>query len=199
MQKIPAFAKRQNVSNNSSPFVMKDIYKIFIILLFFTFCSKKPEKVETEKVLDTGSKIKIMKLNHGKGIIFPASYSKKIFIDPDKVKGVFTLTEKKVTSIDSLLVENYDSLLTSFQKERQSFSIIKKDLQFYDKQFFGIIDSKRDSIAYCLIFNLTKSNPYNMKQRILKECAEGSGYWFDNNMFIFEYNLQTKKFSTPYE
>jgi hypothetical protein len=37
-----------------------------------------------------------------------------------------------------------------------------------------------------------------MKQKILKENAEGSGFWFDENMFIFEYNLQTKKFSTPH-
>ena len=46
----------------------------------------------------------------------------------------------------------------------------------------------------CLIFNLTESNPYNMKQRIEKECAMGSGNWFDNNMFEFEFNIQTKKF-----
>jgi hypothetical protein len=173
---------------------MKDIFKIFLILLFFTSCSKKSQEVECKKVLDTISKIKIIELGYGKGIIFPAALSKKFFTDT----GSFTLNEKKVRYIDSLFVEKYDSLLTYFQKERKLFSIKKKDLQFYDKQFFGIIDKKKDSIAYCLIFNLTKSNPYNMKQKILKEDAEGSGFWFDENMFIFEYNLQTKKFSTPY-
>lgn len=173
---------------------MKDIFKIFLILLFFTSCSKKSQEVEYKKVLDTISKIKIIELGYGKGIIFPAAYSKKFFTDT----GSFTLNEKKVRYIDSLFVEKYDSLLTYFQKERKLFSIKKKDLQFYDKQFFGMINKKKDSIAYCLIFNLTKSNPYNMKQKILKEIAEGSGFWFDENMFIFEYNLQTKKFSTPY-
>lgn len=178
---------------------MKDIYKIFLIFLFSISCSKKEKKVENSKVSETISEIKIIELGHGKGIIFPANYSKGVFTHSDKVKGVFTLNEKTVRTIDSLFVENYESLITSYQKETQGYSILKKDLKFYDKQFFGLLDSKHDSIAHCVIFNLTKSNPYNLKKRILNQSGEGSGFWFDANMFIFEYNLKTKKLLTQYE
>ncbi len=181
---------------------MKDICKIFLIFLFFTSCSKKSEKVETEKVLDTVSKIKIIKFDKSIAVILPSALMwKRGWINQySRERGFFTPNEETIKYIEKKLPET-SAIIDNYRKEdlpgwRKFFKIYAKDTNLYDKQYFGYINSKRDSIVAITLFNF-ESDPFKMRERIQKKYVSMSDGWFDSNTCMLEYNKQSKKFSSP--
>lgn len=180
---------------------MKDICKIFLIFLFFTSCSKKSEKLETEKVKDTVSKIKTIKFKKSMAVVFPSALMwKRGWVNKDsRERGFFTPDEKTIKYIEKKLPEA-STIIDHYWGEGQGwqkvFKINAKNTDLYDKQYFGYINSKKDSIVAITLFNF-ESNPYKIQERIEKEYISGSDGWFNTNTCMLEYNKCTKKFSSP--
>jgi hypothetical protein len=164
---------------------MKTILQSLIALLIISCFQKQ----------DASDEIKVIKLDNGKGVIFPEAFAKKIMINTTKVTGVFTPNQKLIRFIDRNLPKNFDRIITSYQKREIKLAIIKPDLGNYDKQFLGFIDKKKDSIVLGQIFNL-EDYPLKKKPRFEKEYLICSDGWCDTNIIEFMYNIKTKKFSS---
>jgi hypothetical protein len=170
---------------------MREISILILTMIVFS-CAQNGRE------LNVDAKINIIKLKQGKGIIFPASYSNKIFKNSLKVKGVFTPDEKTIRAIDKNLEFNFQPILNSYQRELKSFAVFEKDLDKYDKQFLGYINSNHDSIIFVTVYNFD-SDPLNLKQRIEKEYLGGADGWNDTNVFEFTFNKKSRKYSNAYE
>ena len=149
--------------------------------------------METEKVRNTVSKIKIIKFENSIAVIFPDTYSKNIFIHPDKVSGVFTPSESTIRYIEENLSANFDVLITERQKPYFGTKIFKKDLQKYDKQYFGFINKNKDSIVSGIIINF-ESDPFKVKSKLEKDALFCNDGWCDSNRLEFYFNINSRKF-----
>ena len=173
---------------------MKDICKIFIILLFFTSCLKKSEKVETEKVLDTVSKIKILKFEKSKAVIFPANYWKKpefANIDFTTENTFFTPDEETVRHIETLLPKT-ESIIYAMWKGDSN--VKANHMNLYDKQYFGYVDEKNDSIIAVRVFNLLDSYPKSANNKFDTELNSRVCGWYNFNTIDLSYSLKLKGF-----
>ena len=171
---------------------MKDICKIFLIFLFFTSCSKKSEKVETEKVLDTVVKIKVINFEKSKAVIFPANYWKQ----PKLAKyytdyKYFTPDEKTIRNIEKQLPKTAPIIYAMWRGDSH---INAKHMQLYDKQYYGYIDKKNDSIVAVRIFNFIDSYPEHVKNSFETEASLMVCGWYNFYTLDLSYSIKRKEF-----
>ena len=71
-------------------------------------------------------------------------------------------------------------------------------MQYYDKQYIGLVNSKKDSIIGICIFNF-ETDPYKAKPKIGKELIACNDGWCNTNTCIIEYNMKTKQFAQRFK
>ena len=152
--------------------------------------------MESEKVLDTISKIKIIKLEHSVAAVISANYMKKFAAKSGMKKTYFTPDEKTIKYIEKRLPET-QGIIDKVWGDSDSQKLLKfdaKHMDLYDKQYGGYVNSKKDSIVSIQLLNF-ESDPYHQKPKMGKEIIGGGGGWFNTNTCYFEYNMQSKKFN----
>ena len=179
---------------------MKNSNFILVLIIFFlsTSCVKEKQKKIVEstqsKFIDTLPKI--IKFKNSKAVIFPAPFTKRYRSD----LVYFTPDEKTIRYVEKRLPET-QNIIDKFWGESDWQKLLKfdaKQMGHYDKQYLGVINSKKDSIVAIFLYNF-ESDPNNLKQYLEKKLISGGDGWFNTNTCRMEYNIQSKKFALDFD
>lgn len=187
------------------------IYYILIFVLQFNFLHSQIDP--KSRSIDSISKFKVVKLKNSRGVILPSIYLRdNIFNETktDSLKGFFTPDEKTIKEIDEVLPKLYYPVIQKFNdqwnfinddmhqkmfaEERRNTKKEAKKITYYDKQFYGYINSKNEKIVQILLFNF-KQDPLNLKYEIEHRLIKGWHGWFETNTRSLKYHVESKIFT----
>jgi hypothetical protein len=170
---------------------------IFTILtLGFISCTKQSGNIEANDVQnsDTVVKIKILNFEKSKAVIFPANYWKKPQFAAFKYArktSFFTPDEETVRYIETQLPKTGSIMYSMWQNDSK---IKAKNMELYDKQYYGYIDDKKDSVIAVRVFNFLDPESDHAKKNFDTEVNLWACGWYNFNACDFLYSLKLKKF-----
>jgi len=164
-----------------------------------------PEKVKRE--------IKILDLEKSTGVIFPKEYETNF--NKGRLSNRFTPTENEVRKAEIEINKQYlnsdkrfaynqnfmrfkddpEWTLKERQKDFQNLMKLykkeaKKSIKF-DRQYLGFIENGQKILV--IQFIDFSQDPYRLKDQLTKSWIEGWHGWFETNVRLKEYNMETKK------
>ncbi|MFP3591350.1 hypothetical protein [Chryseobacterium sp. SIMBA_038] len=169
-----------------------------------------------EKLKDS---IQLLNFKNSNGIIFPQEYAEKKFGNKQRY---FTPNSEMIKETVLQLKNQYCIAIKNFRdyRKEQTLSDLKNDtdklkealkyyikqdkllqkncpkhqekLDFSDKQFIGLYNEKGEKLILIQIINF-KNDPYNLKPTCYSSWIDGWHGWFETNLQIMHYNLETKK------
>ena len=162
--------------------------------------------------------IQLINFKNCEGVIFSNKYSEKIFgnnqkyFTPNVIAIKEAVTElnhqycdarkkfKEYAKEQNLLdLKNnkaeFQKALNYYEKQNILFNKNcakqQKQLDFLDKQFIGFYNEKKQKIIKIQIINF-KDDPYKLKPVFYQSWISGWHGWFESNVRIMHYNLETK-------
>lgn len=175
--------------------------------------------------VDTSLKkfIKVVRLEHSTGIIFPAQYGKEKFGYPDR----FTPDGDLIKKIDRETVEQYPAALrhlndqyvrdlierdddkewqkrlkkskTTYDKQiAKSGPIWAQRLLYYDKQYWGFITAEGRKTVCINAIDL-REDPYSLREKSRFVWIEGWHGWFETNVATMYYHLDNNSVTINFD
>jgi hypothetical protein len=183
---LPAIARKISMKLN------KKILIIFTQLLIS--CLKQSGDKEANNSQKNDTVIKIINFEKSKAVIFPGNYWKKSKYANSEFANehiFFTPDEETIRNIETQLPEAESLIYAMWQSDS---NVKAKDMNLYDKQYYGYVDDKKDSIVAVRVFNLLNTYPHSAKKQFDTEVNTMVCGWYNFNTVDFSYSLKNKNF-----
>ena len=198
----------------------KTIY-ISIILTLTLSCGSSKFNVNHGVVLETLSEevkreMKILDLEKSTGVIFPKEY--EVNFNKDRLSIRFSPTENEVREAEIELNKQYldsdkrfaynhnfvrfeDNIEWTLEERQKDFQNLmkrnkkeaKKSIKF-DRQYLGFIENGQKILV--IQFIDFSQDPYRLIDQLTKSWIGGWHGWFETNVMLKEYNMETKKLNS---
>jgi hypothetical protein len=201
--------------------MLKKIIYISIILTLTLNCGCSKFNVNHGVVLEPLSEevkreIKILDLEKSTGVIFPKEYEANF--NKGRLSNRFTPTENEIREAEIEINKQYldsdkrfaynqnfvrfkDDTEWSLEKRQKDFQNLmkwnkkeaKRSIKF-DRQYLGFIENGQKILV--IQFIDFSQDPYELRNQLTKSWIGGWHGWFETNVRLKEYNMETKRLNS---